>query len=132
MIKLKKVLCCCSVIVFLMVLVCGCNNHIAVISEGTYLMQGCDMSIAPYVSIEEKDGQKTFEFVNSYASSYISYGSYVIENDTLVLSDENGNVYTFNIDGTSLIFNADKSSKLVEYDGFPYVTDKSILVLSNN
>lgn len=132
MTKLKKVLCCCSVIVFLTVLVCGCNKHTAMIAEGTYLMQDCNISVAPYVNLEEKDGQKKFEFVNSYASSYISCGSYAVEKDGLILSDENGNVYIFNIDGINLVFNADKSSELAEYEGFPYVTDKSVFVLSNN
>lgn len=66
-----------------------------------------------YVLLEN---ETDFQFIYSYFSSYLPYGKYTIEDDTLILKTNDGlYTYTFQIDGDTLIFDQANSSSLPTY-----------------
>lgn len=89
-------------------------------------------------SILLTEGDHTFTFVYSLFSSYIAYGTYELTDTTLTLRTKDGlYVYVFQVDGTTLIFDAANSSSIPQYryssDGNPQspVPDQAVFTLQN-
>lgn len=96
-------------------------------------MQNCtERAMTPYVSFYSKNGRDEFTFVYSVVSSYIPYGTYSVKDSVLTLTDSNGNIFKFNIDGANLIFLADESSSITEFNKVPTATQGSIFTLENS
>lgn len=122
-----------AILIFAAATLCGCTaDNLDTISDGIYIMKDCDEAFVPYVMLEGKSNEGNFTFVYSGVSSYVAFGKYHTSNSELVLNDDSGNTYTFTVDGTNLIFDADKSSEIPEYEGFVTTVDGSIFSLTEN
>jgi len=119
----KSFLC---LIVMLCTLLCGCSSQKPEsLVPGKYQLEDTGRVIAPYVLLENG-----FVFHYSNFSSYINYGSYKIEDNTLILTTEDKEyTYAFQIDDGNLYFDLDSSSKLTEYKGEPSIEDGAKFVL---
>ena len=108
----------------------GCsqqNEEISTISDGRlYVMEDCDVPLAPYVILDGKTDEGKFSFTYSAISSDAIVGKYHTSNSELILNDDRGHIYTFMVDGNNLIFDADKS------EGYITIVDGSIFSLKEN
>ena len=106
----------------------GCEKeNVTSISFGKYYLQNCtEQVMTPYVFLYDRN---EFTFVHSAISSYIPHGTYDVKDSLLILNGDDGNTFQFYIDGTNLIYIADKSSHIIEYDNFPATVDGSIFTL---
>jgi len=88
----------------------------------SYHYDGGDISHMATVSLYE-DG--SFQFTFSPLSSYIAMGTYIIENDRLILKTDDGMfVYEFDMVDDTLVFDAEASSEQRWFSG---LTDGSVL-----
>lgn len=72
---------------------------------------------APCVTLQEDN---KFSFVFSLLSSYIGFGTYEIDGDTLICRTDDGDfVYVFEIGEDKLIFDAKKSSEMTWFADIP-------------
>ncbi len=116
---MKKCSICIMIIAFIFVLTaCGQQkkeneNLKDVIAHTTYLYEkeGCGGAFAIHIY---DDG--TFQYYEGYASSHIGMGSWVLDDDILVLS-EDCEVYAFvnrfRVDGSDLVFLSEGSSNFI-------------------
>lgn len=111
--------------------VSGCSKNEIDNSEKIYVMENCDEPIKPFITLYQTD-EKRFSFLPSGVSSYVAYGEYSIEDKVLTLISDDGKMYVFKIDGTSLIFDEGKSSEIIEYKDFATPTDRTIFKLEKN
>ncbi len=109
--------------------VSGCNRNDIDNSEKLYVIKNCKEPIKPYITLCQTEEEKRFSFLPSGISSYVAYGNYQIEDKILTLISEDGKIYVFKIDGTKLIFDEEKSSKITEYKDFCVPTGKTIFEL---
>lgn len=65
-----------------------------------------------YVLLEN---ETDFQFVYSYLSSFIGVGSYEIIDEKLILTNQNGDIYTFLYQDDTLIFDKENSSYIPEF-----------------
>ena len=87
------------------------------LSVRDYLFENTDEPFNARVSLQESN---MFIFNYSPISSYFAHGSYEIANNNLILRTGDGeNVYTFRIDGETIIFDAEKSSIIPSYAKVP-------------
>ncbi len=112
---------------------CSSNNDIDTIKNGTYVMEqeGTEEVFLPYIKISDD------EFIFSYdlLSSYLSIGTYVIDNGKLTLTtDDNKYSYVFQINEDNLIFQKEESSSvnLIDSRLGVNVTDNVIFHLKDN
>ena len=57
-----------------------------------------------------------FQFTYSVLSSYIAVGNYELTDDKLTLkTDDGNNIYVFNVEGNTFVFDASKSSEIPKY-----------------
>lgn len=131
---MKKILCLCLALI-LSVSIIGCEQNIddettenTTLEETTasprpqlyalyvFGLNELDPSDQSTVSLFE-DGQ--FSFILSAISSYMGFGKYTIDGDTLLLEPYDGGRYTFTIVEDGIIFDAENSS----YIGFGQFED---------
>ena len=100
------------------VLTCvGCSDIYSDISGKTYVYEnGGFAGMGEFAIKLNADG--TFAYYEGWASSYVGYGNWSVENGELVLSDDGdyGFVNRFKIDGNDLVFMEEDSTN------FLYVT----------
>jgi len=80
---------------------CSLQNKAKELKTGKYVMQDTELEDWAWV-ILKKDNQ--FQFNRSSALSYMPSGTYSIEDNILILSVSENEVYRFMIDGDKLIF----------------------------
>lgn len=111
----------------------GCSSDKEVtVSNGTYSLDIQSKDIFnPVLSIS--DGSFTFTY--DVLSSYSNTGSYIIEDETLILTTDDGNnEYYFKIKDDSLVFQEDKSSsvELTDANQGVYISDGDVFELVTN
>jgi hypothetical protein len=97
------------IVVLIFLLLSGCSSNNDTVKNGTYVMekQGIEEVLLPHVTISDDDIVFSFDLL----SSYLSNGSYSINDDILTMTtDDNKYSYVFQIDGDNLIFQEDESS----------------------
>lgn len=105
-----------SLLLLMLFFLAACSG-VERLSPGDYIYSGSSDPLYPILSIER--GNK-FNFTYSVLSSYIAYGKYELSGDKLLLKTADGkNEYRFRVDGDTLIFNAEDSSKLPDYADVP-------------
>ena len=116
---MKKISICLMMMAFIFVLIsCGRQKREKedlpkMIIHRTYLYEkeGCGGAFAIHIN---DDG--TFQYCEGYASSHIGMGSWVLDDDILVLS-EDSEVYAFvnrfKVDGSDLVFLSEGSSNFI-------------------
>jgi outer membrane lipoprotein-sorting protein len=80
---------------------CSFQNSIEELVTGKYMMQDAKAEDSAWVLLE--DGNK-FEYNRGGVTSYRPKGTYSVENNELILSVNDNEVYRFKIKGNSLIF----------------------------
>lgn len=95
----------------------GCSGISSDISGKTYVYENGGFAGMGEFAIKLND-DGTFSYYEGWASSYVGYGSWSVENGELVLSDDgdHGFVNRFKADGGDLVFIEDGSTN------FLYVT----------
>ena len=98
-------------LVFLMIVsmfLMGCRT--TDVQAGTYELKTAEETVRPFIRLYEKE---EFLFVYSFLSSYLSIGTYEVQNGKLILETSDGEyTYRFRIRRNSLVFLADESSEL--------------------
>jgi len=94
---------------------------------GTYILNNSNNEvISPYVELKENN---EFLFMYSTVSSYLPIGTYKIKDDILTLATrDKKNTYVFKIENGSLVFQADLSSEIPQYNGWNSVIDGDIFI----
>ena len=101
----------------------GTTNDSEVLAS--YVCKDSKGAMAPSVTLYE-DGEFTF-FFSAY-SSYIGYGTYQMDGDTLTLRTDDGRfLYTFEIVEDTLVFDEENSSEALWYSN---ITDGSVFYSS--
>ncbi len=80
---------------------CAKEDKTEAVQIGKYVMAGTEPEDSSWVLI--KEGEE-FEFVRHIATSYLPRGNYSIEGTTLTLYVDENELFTFTIDGDTLIF----------------------------
>ncbi|MBD5130770.1 MAG: hypothetical protein HDT43_12740 [Ruminococcaceae bacterium] len=92
----------------------GCSDMSSDISGKTYVYEnGGFAGMGEFAIKLNADG--TFAYYEGWASSYVGYGKWSVENGELVLSDDGdyGFVNRFNVDGGDLVFSENGSSNFL-------------------
>lgn len=101
------------ILVLILIFLTSCNysNNITTVRNGTYILKqtGTEAFLSPQVTIFDDNISFTYDLL----SSYFPVGVYTIEENVLTMVTNDGLYkYVFEIDGTTLIFKKDKSSKV--------------------
>lgn len=109
----------------------GCSEISSDISGKTYVYEkGGFAGIGDFVIKLNDDG--TFSYYEGWASSYVGYGNWSVENGELVLSDDEDICYPyvnrFKIDGGDLVFLEDGSTNFL----YVKVADGERFLYDNN
>jgi len=80
---------------------CSKDNKSNELKIGRYVIQDGQPKGSSWVSIKENN---KFILQRTFASSYAPVGTYTVEGNTLKLSVDEDEFYTFRIDGNKLIF----------------------------
>ena len=122
-------------IIFINFLLSGCNsnNDMDTVKNGTYVLEQeeTEAILLPYVKITDDE----ILFVHDLLSSYLSIGTYVVDDGKLTMTtDDSKFIYVFEIDGDNLIFQENESSlvKLIDGRFGVKVTDKLIFHLKED
>ena len=107
----------------------GCNTAKSENPEAIYVMKDCKEPIKPYIKLYKTNEEDKFLFMASGVSDYIAYGDYNIADNVLTLLSDDGRVYTFRINGTTLVFDAGNSSEIAAYKYFAVITDNTVFEL---
>lgn len=98
-------------LVFLMIVsmfLMGCRA--SDVQAGTYELKTAEETVRPFIRLYEKE---EFLFVYSFLSSYLSIGTYEVQNGKLILETSDGEyTYRFRIRRNALVYLADESSEL--------------------
>jgi len=103
---------------------CGRDEHVA---DGTYIAYSlhADESLCPYIDINRED--KTFVQGASMMYSFALYGDYEIKGDVLTLIPRNeSGVMVFAIEGSKLIFDAEKTTTFLLYSEAEEIEDGTV------
>ena len=92
---------------------------------GIYRPEKAENTFSAALTINE---DKTFLFVLSPLSSYLPIGTYEITDSSLILTADD-NIYVFKIKNSSLVFDAENSSPIPQYDKFDSVKNGDLFVL---
>lgn len=99
------------------------------ISPAKYVYEDAEGVVKPYVLLK---GNNEYLFEYSMLSSYLNIGTYKVENDTLILTTDDGEyTYTFHIKNGNLFFDLEASSKITVYKGESPIVDGAEFVLEN-
>lgn len=91
---------------------CSFQNNVEELSTGKYVMQNAEDEDWAWVLLEDEN---QFQFNRNIATSYIPMGTYFVENDELLLTVNENEIYKFKIKGNTLIFESGKyAESLVE------------------
>ncbi len=106
-------------VVLSMFLFCSCKGEEKAagteLEPGIYTTEEMESGLAPYLRINEDE---TASFTYSPLSSELPMGSYTIEDGRFILTDDElDKEYSFKVDGSNLIFDADQSSEIPVIDG---------------
>lgn len=97
-------------------------------TDGVYTMESIEdeQSDAPTISFDTHD--KTFQFTYDLLSSYLNYGTYLIQDDEVIATTSDGKyTYTFKIvDDDTISFIAEKSDSTDTVEGVTVVPNKAI------
>lgn len=111
----------------------GCTNKllnelIFIVTDGEYTMESIEdeQSYAPTISFDTRD--KTFQFTYDLLSSYLNYGTYIIQDDEVIATTSDGKyTYTFKIiDDDTISFIAEKSDSTDTVEGVTAVPNEAI------
>ena len=98
---------------------CGEEGSFEAVGQRVYTYEDSNDIIPPSVVLME---HHRFQFTFSAVSSFIGWGTYCIDGDTLVLNtDDEMYQYTFKIvedEGGYLVFDADNSSETIHFADF--------------
>lgn len=91
---------------------CALQDRVEPLATGKYVMKDAQTEEWAWVLLEEEN---RFEFNRNLATSYRPMGTYVVENDVLVLKVNDQETYKFKIKGDTLIFESGKyAESLIE------------------
>lgn len=118
------------VLFVLLSVLCGCSEpKTENLLLGKYIFEDSEEISKPYVLLKENN---KFIFEYSVLSSYFNYGTYKVENDTLILTTEDeAYTFVFKIDNGNLYFNSELSTEIIAYKEGPLIGDGSEFVLYN-
>jgi len=110
-------------IMLALIFVAGCSSQSKEksLKTGKYVMQDAEVEDWSWVNLKEDN---KFEFNRCGALSYLPMGTYSVEDNVLILSVSEDEVYKFIIDGDKLIF---ESGKMAE----PFVSKGAVFKLSD-
>lgn len=107
---------------------CSCQTAETVLAGKSYVYEkGGFAGIGEFGIRLDADG--TFSYYEGWASSYVGYGSWTIENGVLILSTDDGNyVNRFMVEGGDLVFLEDDSTNFLYVkvaDGEKFLRDNN-------
>lgn len=109
----------------------GCHDqNEGSVTPGTYIMEGVEDIASPYIVL---GANNEFQFMYSLYSSYFNYGKYEISDSKLELTTDDGlYTYVFKIENGYLVFNAELSSELTNYEAVGSIVNGDRFVLNKN
>ena len=110
----------------------GCASEEKTLTEGIYLLNHTDESFTAILDLKQEEEGYSFVLLYDPLSSYMSYGSAVLEGDEVVCTTSDGKYeYTFEIkDESTVVFVGEKSVSVSTVEGESAFEDGAEFVLS--
>lgn len=125
---MKKIMC--AVLAAMMLFLCACSSGPA-IPYGLYGMDAAnevETITRPRIALKTDN---TFNLTYSQFVPKLDHGTFEIKDNTVICTtDEGDKQYFFDIKGKSIYFDAERSSKLLEFEGEIGIPDGSEFTLS--
>ena len=125
---MKKIIC--AVLAVMMLFLCACSSEPGI----TYGLYGMDAAnnvetiTRPRIALKTDN---TFNFTYSTLVEELDHGTIEVKDEVLICTTDDGEKqYFFDIKGNSIFFDAEKSSKLQEFEGEIGVPDGSEFTLT--
>lgn len=107
----KRSVCLMAGVVLFLLTACNINDETTMVENGTYVMahEASEAAILPRVTISDDQISFTYDML----SSYLPVGTYTIEDHRItMLTDDKLHQYVFQIEGETLVFLENQSSKV--------------------